>query len=342
MTATAVPSPLTASSPRHTELHLGPIHHVRVRVRSAPVITLLSLVVSALGGPRQGVSADLARVVRATAPGDAVNEVCPVFDRHSAMFPSSLLPLGGGEQSVPERIEAMAELAPDRLWHELVEMFEGVPPVVWQVAMRHPRRWLRQFARLMSATWQVYAPIWRHTANLRSRESERVAAAAERGALELLLTGLSHRSRYAHGGLYLPASYPRRSELGDRILTLIPLTSGHSASAFDVDSAEQVWVGYPLPGMTSGRECDSIGRDRTAGFDPLTALLGPMRASILRVLRYPTTMGALARRLNTSPSTVTYHFGQLAEAGLVIRQRYGREVRAERTERGNAVVDALS
>ena len=79
-----------------------------------------------------------------------------------------------------------------------------------------------------------------------------------------------------------------------------------------------------------------------AATDSLSLLLGPIRAAILRALDCPNSMGGLAEHLDAGPSTATYHCIQLASAGLVVRQRLGREVRIQRTPRGDALVDLLS
>jgi DNA-binding MarR family transcriptional regulator len=106
---------------------------------------------------------------------------------------------------------------------------------------------------------------------------------------------------------------------------------------FNLDEPELVWFGYPMPGLET-----LTAPMLPAGTDALTLLLGPIRATILRALARPVTMGTLATQLNSGPSTATYHCVQLASAGLVFRRRDGREVRVQRTPRGDALVDLLS
>lgn len=82
--------------------------------------------------------------------------------------------------------------------------------------------------------------------------------------------------------------------------------------------------------------------DLTCTEDPLTQVIGPVRAAILRFLAEPATMGSLAVELGVAPSLATYHCGPLISAGLVARTRTGRTVRVERTPLGDALVALLS
>ncbi|RAG82714.1 hypothetical protein DN069_26055 [Streptacidiphilus pinicola] len=66
----------------------------------------------------------------------------------------------------------------------------------------------------------------------------------------------------------------------------------------------------------------------------LRRLLGVTRADLLATLTAPETTGTLARRHYLTAPTVSYHLGILLRAGLVTRERAGREVRYRRTDRG--------
>lgn len=203
--------------------------------------------------------------------------------------------------------------------------------------MRQPRRWLGLYARLLSAAWKAYSPIWQQSTALRTRETERIGAAVVTGGLDVLFAGLSNRVRYQAETLYLSDRHPYRMELGDRPIVLVPLVSGSAASIFNLDEPDRAWLGYAVPGLSRL----GSGTPESAD-DSLTLLIGPIRAAILRALDRPSSMGRLADHLDAGPSTATYHCSQLASAGLVLRQRAGREVRIQRTPRGDALVDLLS
>ncbi|MEV8375576.1 winged helix-turn-helix domain-containing protein [Kribbella sp. NPDC056861] len=334
MTAEVISPP--TRSPAHSELVLGRLDQVRISVAPAPMASLVSLVVDALGGPRQGISPDWIRSIRRELPVDAAQAVIPMFDRTRALLPSCLTPLGIDGAPVKDQLAQVADVSPDELSEGVDQLGEGDVPQPWQSALRQPRRWLSLYVRVLSAAWQAYAPIWQQSTALRARETERIGAAAVTGGLDVLFASLSNRVRYDAETLYLSDRHPYRVELAERPVVLVPLVSGATASVFNLDEPEQAWLGYPVPGLSR------LGTSTPEATDSLTLLIGPIRASILRALNRPSSMGGLADHLDAGPSTATYHCTQLAAAGLVLRQRAGREVRIQRTPRGDALVDLLS
>ena len=322
----------------YTTLHLGRVDHVRVTVDPSPLTTLISLVVHALGGPQQGVPPEWTRMVRRAIPSHAILGLAPMFDPRATLIPDCLTPVADG-LAIDDQLDRLAALPPELVRDSILTIVDGPLPVRWRMALEHPERLLRDYVTVMRAAWQAFQPVWRQTAGLRAREVERIGVAAVTGSLDMLLAGLSDRTRFADDTLYLPDRLPYATDLAGRQVVLVPLASGSRASVFQLDEPDLVWLGYPLPGLhryvAAGEEPPPVG-------DSLVALLGPVRAAILRLLARPMTMGALARRVNAAPSTVTYHCGQLAAAGLVVRHREGREVRVTRTGRGDAVVELLS
>lgn len=329
-------SPRTLS-PRHTELLLGDLDRVRVSVAPAPMASLISLVVDALGGPRQGIAPEWTRAVRRALSAEAAQAVTPMFDRTRALLPACLTPLGIDGSPVQDLLARVADVSPDVLSEGVEALGPGEPPAPWRGALRRPRQWLNLYVKALTAAWQAYGPLWQQTAALRTREAERIGAAVVTGGLDVLLSNLSSRARYADQTLYLSDRHPYRVELHDRPMVLVPLVSGTAASVFNLDEPDSVWLGYPVPGL----ERLGVGTAPAAA-DSLSLLLSPMRAAILRALDRPTSMGGLADHLDAGPSTATYHCIQLASAGLVVRERVGREVRIQRTPRGDALVDLLS
>jgi DNA-binding MarR family transcriptional regulator len=82
--------------------------------------------------------------------------------------------------------------------------------------------------------------------------------------------------------------------------------------------------------------------DGPAPADGLSLVLGPVRAEILRHLPNAPTVSGLAGHLHIGVSTATYHCRHLAAAGLLRRERHGREVRLLPTERGTALTLLLA
>ena len=71
----------------------------------------------------------------------------------------------------------------------------------------------------------------------------------------------------------------------------------------------------------------------------LDALLGAPRAHLLAAAAAATTIGRLAETLRAVPSAASYHVDAVEAAGLVQRQRRGRHVLVQRTQRGERLLE---
>ena len=114
-------------------------------------------------------------------------------------------------------------------------------------------------------------------------------------------------------------------------LVLMPLVAGRAGSIVDVAGSTMRRVGYPVPSMAG------LGVDE-APAPGLEDLLGAPRAQILRALDCPISIGRLAEALRSVPSAATHHVGALEAAGLVRRDRCGRQVLVYLTPRGRALL----
>jgi DNA-binding transcriptional ArsR family regulator len=72
--------------------------------------------------------------------------------------------------------------------------------------------------------------------------------------------------------------------------------------------------------------------------EQLEALLGAQRARLLGFLDRLRSAGEVATALVASPGAATHHLRALEAAGLVIRERVGRNVVVHRTRRGSALL----
>jgi DNA-binding transcriptional ArsR family regulator len=74
--------------------------------------------------------------------------------------------------------------------------------------------------------------------------------------------------------------------------------------------------------------------------DPLSALVGRTRASLLAILAVPGTT-QLAERLELSPAAVSQHLKILKDAALVSAHRRGRMVLYQRTPAATTLLEAI-
>lgn len=321
-----------------TELHIG--EPAGVRVALDPYVTVLALVTDALGR-RRGAPEEWRRRVRASIRPDGAAAVQPIIHPRYSVTPDCVTPQHpASETPVAEQLEYLRELPDSSLLSDLTEVFGDSPPRHWQQAVREPGRWLRSYAGVMGDAWACVRPLWEQAQPLLAREVERVGAAAVRGQLGLILDGLHPASRFTGGVLRIRDPEPARFHLGSRPLVLVPMVSGHEALICNLDRDDAVWIAYPLPGASQLPVAPEPAGSQRAAL--LASLTGPVRAELLRAAARPLTMGELATRVRLPPSAITYHCERLAAAGLIQRERRGREVWVSRTALGDTLLDLFS
>ncbi|MEU8118844.1 hypothetical protein AB0C21_09045 [Spirillospora sp. NPDC049024] len=217
---------------------------------------------------------------------------------------------------------------------------DALPPA-WRALVERPAAFVDSYRRLLKAAWECVAPWWSLTDDLYGREMERIGVAAVAGGLETVMNDLSTSVRFDDGLLRL-ARCPHRRPAGSgwRRLVLVPLASGFSAGMYSVERDDAIWIGYPLPGL--GRIVERQEDPAPVPDDALALVLGPVRAAILRHAGDRPSVSDLASRLAVGVSTVTYHCDHLVTAGLLRRERRGREVRLRRTDLGTSLLDLLA
>jgi hypothetical protein len=305
-----------------------------------PMATVLSLLADAVGGLPQGLPPPWRSAVRAAVPVNAQDVLRPMFPGGTCIVPDCLAAAGALlAGTAQEQFEYIADASPAVLAEQLAADFGGAVPAVWEPVLRAPERWIGRYVEVLRALWTDFQPVWQRAGALIDRETERVGAAVLRGALELVLTRVSPRCRYADGVLYVQDTLASAYVQQERPLVLVPTISGADASVFSFDRPDLVWIGYPLPGL--GRLWANAPSPPPAE-DALTLLLGAARAAILRYAAAGTTMGTIATVAGCSRATATYHCAQLEASGLVLRQRDGSQVRVRRTVRGDELIDLLS
>ncbi|WP_431784882.1 hypothetical protein [Streptomyces chumphonensis] len=318
---------------------LGRLDDVRVTAGRHPLPSMLSLLADALGVRPQGVPPAWRRAVASACAPHAAGVLSPAVAPGTLWVPDVLAPSPLGGRRPEEEFEAIRETPAEALAADLTADFPEGVPVRWQRVLDRPRRFVDDYVTLMTGLWQWYAPHWRGARELMDREVARIGTAAVSGSVAALLTTLSPRVSFADTALTLPDPCGRAASLRDRRVTLVPLLSGTTASVVSLDRADAIWVGYPLPGL---REVWGTRPRAPLAPDPLEAVLGTMRAHLLRHARHHPTMGRLSTLLVCAPSAVTHHCGLLERAGLVRRERHGQHVRVLLTARGRHLLALLT
>ncbi|WP_204015836.1 hypothetical protein, partial [Micromonospora andamanensis] len=319
----------------HSSISLGPITDLHTELKIMPMVTVLSLLGDLAGRP-QGVPAFLAHAIRAGVPYDATRLLAPLFGPNATSIPHCLTPsVAVQDLDFASHLDHIATAASERLADEVAVLHPGEIPSHWQWVLRRPDKWIDAYVTTLRAAWNVFLPYWRLAQPLLDREIVRVGTASIRGCLDGVLSDLGPRWRYHEERLLIPDSHPEQFTVGDRRLVLTPTISGTGASVFDPDVADMVWLGYPTPGLHELWRPDQRPQNK----DPLTLVLGPMRATLMRNADLNLSMSQLADLLHTAPSVVTYHCTALIDAGLLYRERHGRRIRVRLTGRGRALID---
>lgn len=321
-----------------TELHIGRLEDATVRVSLDPYLSVLALTTDALGGRRRGAPESWRRRIRSAVSPIQAQAVWPLVAPGHSVTPDIVSPLSPLlETPVEEQIQRLRDLSPDDLLADLDGVFDSAPPQHWRAVARQPRQWLHAYAGATNRVWAAMRPAWRDARPLLDREIARVGAAAVRGRLDVILGGIHPNGRFENGVLKIRDPEPARFELGGRPLVLVPMVSGGDALICSLDRPDAVWLGYPVPG--AGRLFR--GAPPPARGNSLDLLLGPVRAQVLAALTRPTTMGELAALTRLTPSAITYHCERLSAAGLVRRERHGREVRVILTPLAERLTELL-
>ncbi|WP_214410645.1 MarR family transcriptional regulator [Sphaerisporangium fuscum] len=313
--------------------------NVPVALALAPGLSMLALITDALGGRSRGAPESWRRLVRSVATSKDAMVVRSLATPGYSVVPDLVFPGDPAtDVAVETQIEMLRDLPGHALTDELHVILNGPVPPHWRAAADKPEQWLHGYADLLERTWSAMGDIWKRARPLLDREMERVALAAARGSTDAVLNDLHADCMFRDGAFSFPDTQPGRFYIGSRRLVLMPMLAGPTALVSHLDGPDLVWIGYPLPGvgaLTSSPK--PRGKD-----DPLVLLIGDVRAAILANLERPLTMGRLAELTHHAPNAITYHCDRLETAGLIVRQRFGREIHVHRTDRGTALVRLLS
>ena len=330
MTVTAVPMRTSY------RLEVGDFAATSPRVFRAPHLSLLTWLVDLAsarplaGTPAAALDAVLSPEGRRVLPALGM----PGLDR----LPNTFSSVGdGAATSVAELAECLLDADGPSFADEVSTLWGGRPPGPWRAVVERPRAWLRAASRAFLDAWAVGEVHYRAADLLFRREEERIGAAVITGNLDTVLAGLHPRLRAGDGCLDFVGGCEQTIPLDGRKLALVPMLVPGTKMIVDFEAPEFAYVAYSLPGLSAA----STPSSRVVG-DRLTALLGPLRAAVVRALDRPLPMHVLARTVHCSPSTLTYHCDQLAAAGLLRRERHGRSMLVGATERAHALVDVLS
>jgi DNA-binding transcriptional ArsR family regulator len=304
------------------------------RVAVTPLPSLNFAVRDAIGAGRSATPEAWCNAIRRHLHRQDYETLAPFLTPGPTLVPDPLVGLSEPPgQSFKEGVEQMMATSVDSLAEEIESCAAASGNGAWGEARRDPDRWLRRYVASLLHAWKGFGPLWRHARPVLDREVERVGLATALDAQLELLDGLLTSGGVDDSRWCIRCKfYEGRFQFPDRGVVLMPLVAGERSSIFvhKEDAVES--LSYPVRSLL-GLEPVEVPPASLEG------LLGTPRTRILRALARPTTIGRLAETLHAVPSAATHHVRALEEAGLVVRDRRGRHVLVQRTDRGEALLE---
>ncbi|MGS2617128.1 DUF5937 family protein [Micromonospora sp. LZ34] len=194
---------------------------------------------------------------------------------------------------------------------------------------------LRLLTGVIRDVWEeVIQPVWPRVRALLDADVAYQSRRLADGGLDRLFAELHPQLRWHNGALTRAGGDDEHRHLAGEGLLLVP-----SAFKFDqvlviLDPPWQPAVIYPARGLgtlwqsTKVKELAAVGR-----------LIGRSRATLLAGLGEPATTTVLAHRHALAAGTVSQHLMVLRDAGMVVGERHGHEIRYRRTPLGTALLN---
>jgi DNA-binding transcriptional ArsR family regulator len=239
-----------------------------------------------------------------------------------------------------DELDAVAATPPAAVRAELEKVCEGRPlPTVLRPLYQDPAGQLPAVAGEMHRYWQAAVqPFW---PRVRAACTADLAYPMEQfadGGLARVLEHLHPDISFEHDRLHIdkPHHCHHRFDLAGTGIVLVPCAFTWPTLSVDCCAVDQPVLIYPPRGLAELWE--EPPAEQT---DPLSALVGRTRATLLATLGLPRTTTQLAEQLGLSPAAVSQHLKILKDTALVTTRRRGRMVLYQRTAAATALLAAI-
>jgi DNA-binding transcriptional ArsR family regulator len=196
-----------------------------------------------------------------------------------------------------------------------------------------PGQAVTEFTDTLQRCWDsLLRPHWARVRDILEGDIAYRSRRLTDGGTEALLADLHPAVRWADGCILIDSPSNDRRDLAGHGILLMPSVFNWPAVSVYTDQPWQPTLIYPARGVAAA----------WLGAHPhpaaLAQLIGQTRASILSLLSEPTSTARIARKAGVSPPTASAHLHTMLAAGLITRNRVGREVRYRRTILGEALL----
>jgi hypothetical protein len=239
-----------------------------------------------------------------------------------------------------EELEQVAASPPAMVRAELDKVREGRPlPAVLRPLYDDPAGHLPGVVEEMARYWQAAVePVWQRVRALCTADlAYRMEQFAD-GGLARVLANLHPAISFTDDLLQIDKRHhcSHRFDLPGTGIVLVPCAFTWPTLSVDCCGVDTPALIYPPRGVAELWK-DTGGEQP----DPLSALVGRTRATLLATLGLPRTTTQLAEQLDLSPAAVSQHLKILKDAALVSARRRGRMVLYQRTPAATTLLAAI-
>jgi DNA-binding transcriptional ArsR family regulator len=241
-----------------------------------------------------------------------------------------------------DELDAVAATPPAIVRADLEELCDGQPlPAVLRPLHDDPPAHLPAVVQEMRRYWQVAVePVWQRLRALSMADlSYRMERFAD-GGIASVFGDLHPDVAFEHDRLLIDKpqhdSHRHSLDLAGSGIVLVPCGFGWPTLIVGCCGFHQPVLIYPPRGVAELWE-----ESRVEQTDPLSALMGRTRATLLARLDLPRTTTQLAVQLDLSPAAVSQHLRILKDTALVTARRSGRLVLYQRTAAATGLLAAI-
>jgi DNA-binding transcriptional ArsR family regulator len=328
------------SVPGESEIRLPDSEAIPVRVRISPLASVLANVLEVVAERPYGSPASWRRLMAGhlrevdLSPFDVLRTPTGCFA--DFVLPSPTAP----RASFDDEIRLFRGTSPARVREDVSAEFGDDVPAAYQVYLDRPHSALERLSDALAAVWRTtYAPLWPVMESILEREQLTLGAALAAEGPSALLARVHPRIEFRDGMLKWVHRTQVRTDLGSRLLVLVPLVAGPDAVISNPGHRDGALLAYAAPGAAALWEA---GEGARVGAEALGELLGATRARVMLAVQTPATTGDVALQLDVSSQLVSHHLIALRRQGLVDANRFGRRVYYRLSGRGRNLRDALS
>ena len=321
------------------EMVLAPVDLSRVRFGHSPAQELVASLRSLHDPVRRQVYAAWRRTVRGRLDGLDMELLLALSPVGPHAWDFLCPPITRQWADLDEELDAIAATPPDAVRAEIDQHAGDTVPAPLRPLRDDPAGQLPRVVAELRAYWQVaIAPVWPQVHALTVADLVARLEQFSSGGVAGVLGQLHGEVRFLGDRLRIDKAHHcvHRYDLSGQGVLLVPCAFTWPTLLVGCCEAMQPTLVYPTRGAaTIGEEPAEPTRP-----DPLEAVVGRGRASILTALAQPLTTTHLARDLDVSPSAISQQLKVLKAAGLVTARRRGRLVYYARTAAATAMVSA--